>query len=81
MDIKLYNEVSWGGNKLAPIVDAALESMNLNYRYELIENPKILAEMGITNTPAMVVNGNIVIQGRVPNVLEMIDILEKAFSD
>lgn len=81
MDIKLYNEVSWGGNKLAPIVDAALESMNLNYRYELIENPKILAEMGITNTPAMVVNGNIVIQGRVPNVLEMINILEKAFND
>lgn len=81
MDIKLLNEVCWGGNKLAPIVDAALKKMNLNYRYELIENPIILKEMGITKTPAMVINGKIILEGRIPNVLEMMEILGKAFNE
>ena len=80
MDIKLLNEVCWGGNKLAPIVVEALKRMNLNYRYELIENPKILSELGINKTPAMMINGKIVLEGRVPNFLEMIEILNKAFS-
>ncbi len=55
--------------------------MNLNYRYELIENPIILKEMGITNTPAMVINGKIILEGRIPNVLEMMEILKKAFNE
>lgn len=55
--------------------------MNLRYRYELIENPQILEDMGITKTPAMVINGKIVLQGRVPNVLEMEKILKEAFND
>ncbi len=79
MDIKLLKEVSWGGNKLAPIVDEALKIMNLNYKYELIENPKTLMKFGITKTPAMVINGKLILQGRVPNVLDMITILEKEF--
>lgn len=76
MDIKLLTEVSWGGNKLAPIVDEALKMLNLNYRYELIENENILAQLGIKKSPAMIVNSKIIIQGRVPNVLEMVEILE-----
>ncbi|WP_352419125.1 thioredoxin family protein [Proteiniborus sp.] len=63
------------------MVDAALKKMNLNYRYELIENPIILKEMGITNTPAMVINGKIILEGRIPNVLEMMEILKKAFNE
>lgn len=76
MDIKLLTEVSWGGNKLAPIVDEALKMLKWNYKYELIENPKILAKLGIKNSPAMIVNDKIIIEGRIPNVLQMIEILE-----
>lgn len=50
--------------------------LNLNYRYELIENENILAQLGIKKSPAMIVNSKIIIQGRVPNVLEMVEILE-----
>ena len=75
MDIKLLTEVSWGGNKLAPIVDEALKMMKLNYRYELIENPKILSQLGINKSPAMIINDKIIIEGRIPNVLQMIEIL------
>lgn len=77
MNIKLLTEVSWGGNKLAPIVDEALKIMNLNYKYELIENDKILNELGIKKGPAMIINNKIIIEGIVPNVLEMIEILKK----
>ena len=76
MEIKLLTEVSWGGNKLAPIVDGALKMMKKNYRYELIENPKILSELGIKKSPAMIINDVIIIEGQVPNVLQMIEILE-----
>lgn len=76
MDIKLLTEVSWGGNKLAPIVDEALKMLKWNYSYELIENEKILSQLGIKKSPAMIVNDKIIIQGRVPNVLQMIEILE-----
>ena len=50
MDIKLLTEVSWGGNKLAPIVDEALKMLKWNYKYELIENPKILKQLNINKT-------------------------------
>lgn len=76
MDIKLLTEVSWGGNKLAPIVDEALKMLKWNYKYELIENPKILKQLNINKTPAMVIDNKIIIEGIIPNVLEMIEILK-----
>ena len=79
MDIKLFNEVSWGGNLLAPVVDWALRELKLSYTFELIENPTILQEMNITKTPAMMINGEIVLEGRIPSGLEMISILKKSF--
>lgn len=76
MDIKLLTEVSWGGNKLAPIVDEALKILKWNYKYELIENHRVLENLGIKKSPAMIIDGNIIIQGIVPNVLEMVQILK-----
>ena len=54
--------------------------MKLNYKYELIENPKVLAQLGITESPAMIVNNKLVIHGWVPNILEMIEILKISFN-
>lgn len=81
MDIKLFNEVSWGGNLLAPIVDWALKELKSNYSFELFENPIILSEMNIRKTPAMMINGKIVLEGRIPSGVEMIDILKKSFEE
>lgn len=76
MDIKLLTEVSWGGNKLAPIVDEALKFLKWNYKYELIENEKLLSSYGIKKSPAMIINNEIIIEGIVPNVIEMVEILK-----
>ena len=53
--------------------------MKLNYKFELIETPSILNEMGITKTPAMMINGDIILEGKIPSVLEMIKILKMVF--
>lgn len=50
--------------------------MKRNYKYELIENPRILEDLGIKKSPAMIVNDKIIIEGWIPNVLQMIEILE-----
>lgn len=60
---------------MAPIVDEALKMLKWDFKYELIENPKTLSQLGIKKSPAMIVNGKIIIEGRVPNVLQMIEIL------
>ena len=79
MDIKILEEVCWGGSKLAPIVDAALQQLNLNYRFEIRANPKEILKFGIAKTPSLVVNGKVVFEGKVPSILEMPDILLEAF--
>lgn len=76
MEIKLVNEVSWGGNRLAPVVDWALKELNLNYNFELIESDELLKELNI-KSPAMLINEKIVIAGRVPSLKEVKIILEK----
>lgn len=75
MEIKLLKEVSWGGNQLAPVVDWALKEMKLNYDFELIENDEILKDLNIKKSPAMMINGNVVIEGRIPSLKEVKRIL------
>lgn len=75
MEIKLLKEVSWGGNQLAPVVDWALKEMKLDYGFELIENDSILKELNIDKSPAMMINGKVVVEGRVPSLKEVKKIL------
>lgn len=76
MEIKLLNEVSWGGNQLAPVVYSALKALNLNCGYELIENDELLKKLKIDKPPVMMIDGKIVIQGRIPSLKEVKDILK-----
>ena len=78
MEIKLLNDVSWGGNKLAPVVDWAIMEMKLDCKFELIENEALLKELGIEKAPAMIINGEILIERRVPPFSEVKEILRKA---
>lgn len=71
MDIKLLNVVSWGGNPLGHVVYLALKEMNLDYGYELIESDNLFDEFGVNSTPAMIINGDIVFEGRIPPILEL----------
>jgi len=79
MDIKILEEVCWGGSKLAPVVDAALQKLNLSYKFEIVANPKEILKFGVTKTPSLIINGKMIFEGKVPSILEMPDILLEAF--
>ena len=49
--------------------------MKLDYGFELIENDSILKELNIDKSPAMMINGKVVVEGRVPSLKEVKKIL------
>lgn len=50
--------------------------MNIKYDLELIESDNLLEQFGINYTPAMMINGNIVLEG-IASVLKIKDIIEQ----
>ena len=76
MNIKLINEVSWGGNPLAPLVHMVLSEMKIKHNLELIETDKALKKFGIKNTPAMIIDKKVVIEGTIPSMLVIKDIIK-----
>lgn len=76
MDIKLINEVSWGGNPLAPVVHLALEQLGIKHSLELIETDHGEERFGIKKTPAMIINGKIALQGRIPPLSDIKKIIQ-----
>lgn len=77
MDIKILEEVYWGYSKLAVVVDAALKKLNYNYKFQIIASPYEISKYNISKTPALIVNNQIIVEGEVPSVLDMMDILGK----
>ena len=55
--------------------------MKSNYNFELIENPIILREMNIGKTPAMMINGEVVLEGRIPSGPEVLYILKRSLEE
>lgn len=77
MDIKILEQVCWGGSKVAPIVDAALTELNLDDDFDIIsEIPKIL-EYGVEKLPALVINGEVKLEGKTPSVEEVKELLQE----
>ena len=75
MDVKILEEVRWGGSKLAPIVDEALKRLELNRRFEIIANMEEIKKYGVEYIPSLVINGTVVVEGKVPSITEMLDII------
>lgn len=77
MDIKILEVVCWGGSKLAPIVDEALTRLGLNDDFEVVGELIKIVKLGVTKPPALMINGNIEIVGKVPTLEEVIEVLKK----
>ena len=74
MDIKILEEIYWGYSKLAVVVDSALKKLDLNYSFEIIGNPNLFEDYNVDNPPALIVNGEILVEGYVPILEEMVEI-------
>lgn len=55
----------------------ALKNLNSNYSFELIESDNLLEEYGIEKAPAMKINGDIVVQGKIPPLKAIKEIIKK----
>ncbi|WP_425448098.1 thioredoxin family protein [Dethiothermospora halolimnae] len=60
------------------MVDAALEQLGYRPDFEIIGDIREIKKLGIKRMPALMVNGKIIFEGKVPSILDMPDILEKA---
>ena len=57
---------------MAPIVDEALDNLNLNYDFDIISDIQSISEAGITKPPAITINDNIITEGYTPSVDELV---------
>ncbi len=61
--------------RLAENTEAAAREMELAYELEKITDIKQMMSFGIRRTPALVVNGKVVVEGRVPPPQELMSVL------
>lgn len=55
--------------------EAAARELGLDYELEKIENVNAIIAMGVMRTPALVVDGQVKLAGRVPSVEEVKQVL------
>lgn len=76
MDIRILEDVGWGYSKLAVVVDAALKKLGNNYDFQIIGNPYLFSDYNVSNPPALLVDGEVLVEGYIPSLEEMISILK-----
>ena len=62
-------------NTLAQFTEQAAEELGLEYQLEKVSDLKQIMSLGVMMTPALVVNGNVKVAGKVPSVAEIKSIL------
>ncbi|WP_278277577.1 thioredoxin family protein [Anaeromicrobium sediminis] len=59
------------------MVDEALTKLNLNEEFEMVGDLAQMVEEGVTEVPALKVNGKVMVEGRLPEVDEVMNILKE----
>ena len=65
-------------HKLEENVNAAVKAIALDCQVEKVQDIRQIAAMGVMLTPALAVDGRVVVTGRVPSVDELKQILRDA---
>jgi small redox-active disulfide protein 2 len=74
-DLKIYGTGCAKCNRLEANADAAAKSLGLDYHLEKITDPNSITDAGVLITPALVVDGRIVVSGKAPNPEELAQLL------
>ncbi len=61
--------------RLAARAEAAARELGIEYRLEKITDLAAILSHGVRRTPALAVNGKVVVQGRVPDADEIMSLL------
>ena len=57
--------------KLTEVVEAAAKILNIPYELEKVTDIRKIVEFGVMMTPALVVDGEVKVVGKIPNVEEL----------
>jgi predicted thioredoxin/glutaredoxin len=65
-----------GGEKLLQIVNEAVLQSGTNAQVEVVEDLAAVAKEGIMSTPAIKIDNQLVVSGRVPKVQDLVTLLK-----
>lgn len=66
MKLTIYGSGCAKCRKLAANAEAAAQALGLGYEVEKITDMNGIIEAGVMHTPALAINGEIVVEGRIP---------------
>lgn len=78
MEIKVLGTGCANCKTLEKAVNAVLSEMNINANVVKEEDIQKIMSYGIMKTPGLVIDGKVVVSGRVPNSKELKEIIEKS---
>lgn len=77
MEIKVFGSGCKKCSQLYDLVDKTLQSQNLTADLSKVEDLKEMVKNGIMKTPALTIDGKLVVSGRVPSEKDIIKLLNK----
>lgn len=76
MEIKILEKVGWGYSKLAVVVGTALQNLNSQAELHIIGDEREFPKYNVSKTPALIIDGEIIFQGKIPSLFKIIEILK-----
>ena len=77
LSIKVVGPNCVNCNKLYQMCNEVIEENNLDAEIEKIDDPDKFVELGVWITPALIVNGQLLLQGKLPTKSTLTHWLEK----
>jgi len=71
MKLKIYGSGCAKCNQLAANTEVAAQAMGLSYELEKVTDMNGIIDAGVMRTPALAVDDEIIVEGRVPKVEEI----------
>jgi len=78
MQVQVFGPGCANCRRLEANAREALDALGYPYALEKVERIPDIAGAGVLRTPALAVDGRLILQGRVPGVIELQHILERA---
>lgn len=77
MDIKILGSGCSNCAKLEKITREVVEQLGIVAQVEKVQDIQKIMSYGVMSTPALVINGEVKLVGKVPNKAKMVEILQK----
>jgi len=77
MEIKVLGAGCAKCKTLAAVTKEAIDQLGIEATIEKVEDFEQIMTFGVLTTPALVVDGNVLLKGRVPEVKELVELLSK----